>query len=89
MFSFGNLNFGQLSYIKNNVAVFNKGYECKGYPGVSMTAEINFLCDKKDAFKLNYIDNLCFYSFFYYTYLACNNEQINNIIKKIDAILYH
>ena len=84
-----NLNFGQLSYIKNNVAIFNKGYDCKGYPGVSMTAEIIFLCDKKDSFKLNYIDNLCFYSFYYYTYLACNNEQINSILKKIDIILNH
>ena len=86
---FDNLNFGQLNYIKNNVAIFNKGYDCKGYPGVSMTAEIIFLCDKKDSFKLNYIDNLCFYSFFYYTYLACNNEQINNILQKIDVILNH
>ena len=85
----GNLNFGQLSHIKNNVAVFNKGYECKGYPGVSMTAEIIFLCDKKDSFKLNYIDNLCFYSFLYYTYLACNNEQINKVLKNIDSILFH
>ena len=83
------LNFGQLSYIKNNVAIFNKGYDCKGYPGVSMTAEIIFLCGNKDSFKLNYIDNLCFYSFFYYTYLACNNEQINKIIHKIDIILNH
>lgn len=83
------LNFGQLSYIKNNVAIFNKGYDCKGYPGVSMTAEIIFLCDNKDSFKLNYIDNLCFYSFFYYSYLACNNEQINNLIQKIDVILNH
>ena len=86
---FDNLNFGQLHYIKNNVAIFNKGYDCKGYPGVSMTAEIIFLCDKKDSFKLNYIDNLCFYSFYYYTYLACNNEQINNILHKIDVILNH
>ena len=85
----GNLNFGQLSHIKNNVAVFNKGYECKGYPGVSLTAEIIFLCDKKDSFKLNYIDNICFYSFLYYTYLACNNEQINKVLKNIDAILFH
>lgn len=83
------LNFGQLSYIENNVAVFNKGYDCKGYPGVSMTAEIIFLCGKKDFFKLNYIDNLCFYSFYYYTYLACNNAYIENIIKKIDKIIDH
>ncbi len=83
------LNFGQLSYIKNNVAIFNKGYDCKGYPGVSMTAEIIFLCGNKDIFKLNYIDNFCFYSFFYYSYLACNNEQINNLIQKIDVLLNH
>ena len=84
-----NLNFGQLSYIKNNVAVFNQGYDCKGYPGVSLSAEIIFLCGKKDVFMLNYVDNLCFYSFFYYTYLACNNAQINNIINKIDDIINH
>ena len=83
------LNFGQLSHIENNVAIFNKGYDCKGYPGVSMTAEIIFLCGKKDEFKLNYIDNLCFYSFYYYTYLACNNAQINNILQKIDLIINH
>ena len=83
------LNFGQLNYIHNNVAVFNKGYDCKGYPGVSMTAEIIFLCGKDNSFKLNYIDNLCFYSFFYYTYLACNNAQIDNIIQKIDEIITH
>ena len=83
------LNFGQLSYTKNNIAIFNKGYDCKGYPGVSMTAEIIFLCGNKDSFKLNYVDNLCFYSFFYYTYLACNNEQINKLIQNIDVILNH
>ena len=83
------LNFGQLSHIKDNVAIFNKGYDCKGYPGVSLTAEIIFLCGKKDVFKLNYIDNICFYSFYYYTYLACNNAQINNIIQKINDILNH
>ena len=48
-----NLNFGQLSYIKNNVALFNNGYDCKGYPGVSLTAEIIFLCGKINLFKLN------------------------------------
>ena len=83
------LNFGQLSYIKNNVAIFNKGYDCKGYPGVSLTAEIIFLCGNKDIFKLNYIDNVCFYSFYYYSYLACNNEQIDNLIQKIDILLNH
>ena len=82
-----NLNFGQLSYIKNNVALFNNGYDCKGYPGVSLTAEIIFLCGKINLFKLNYNDNYCFYSFFYYTYLACNNAQIINIIKDINDII--
>ena len=84
-----NMNFGQLSYIKNNVAFFNNGYDCKGYPGVSLTAEIIFLCGKINLFKLNYNDNYCFYSFFYYTYLACNNAQINNIINDIDDIINH
>ena len=84
-----NVNFGQLSYIKNNVAYFNQGYDCKGYPGVSLTAEIIFLCGKTNVFKLNYIDNLCFYSFFYYTYLACNNAQISNLINNIDNIINH
>jgi hypothetical protein len=84
-----NLNFGQLSYINNNVAIFNQGYDCKGYPGVSLSAEIIFLCGKKDLFMLNYVDNLCFYSFFYYTYLACNNAQINNIMNKIDDLINH
>ena len=83
------LNFGQLNYIKNNVAVFNRGYDCKGYPGVSLTAEIIFLCAPKNEFKLNYIDNNCFYSFFYYTYFGCNNANINNMINKIDNILNH
>ena len=84
-----NLYFGQLSYIKNNVAYFNQGYDCKGYPGVSLTAEIIFLCGQKNIFKLNYVDNLCFYSFFYYTYLACNNAQIKNMIEKIGDIINH
>ena len=84
-----NLNFGQLSYIKNNVAFFNQGYDCREYPGVSLSAEINFICGQKNIFKLNYIDNFCFYSFLYYTYLACNNAQINNIIDKIDDIIDH
>ena len=84
-----NLNFGQLSYIKNNVAYFDRGYDCRGYPGVSLSAEIIFICGQKNIFKLNYIDNLCFYSFFYYTYLACNNAQINNIIDKIENIINH
>ena len=86
---FETLNFGQLNYIKNNTAIFNKGYNCKGYPGVSMTAEIIFLCGKKDDFQLNYNDNLCFYSFYYFTYLACNNAQINNLLQKIELILDH
>ena len=38
-------NLGYVN-IKNNAAIFNKGYDCKGYPGVSMTAEIIFLCGK-------------------------------------------
>ena len=84
-----NLNFGQLSYIENNVAYFNQGYDCKGYPGVSLTAEIIFLCGKTNIFKLNYNDNLCFFSFHYYTYLACNNAQIGNIINQIDDIINH
>ena len=84
-----NLHFGQLSYIKNNVAYFNQGYDCKGYPGVSLSAEIIFLCGQKNIFQLNYVDNLCFYSFFYYTYLACNNAQINNMIDKIGDIINH
>ena len=84
-----NLNFGQLTYIKNNVAYFNNGYDCKGYPGMSLTAEIIFLCGKINSFKLNYNDNFCFYSFFYYTYLACNNAQINNLINNIDDIINH
>ena len=84
-----NLNFGQLSYIKNNVAYFNNGYDCKGYPGVSLTAEIFFLCGKTNVFKLNYNDNFCFYSFIYYTYLACNNAQINNMINNINDIINH
>ena len=84
-----NLNFGQLSYIKNNVAVFNQGYDCKGYSGVSLSAEIKFLCGQKNVFKLDYIDNMCFYSFIYYTYLACNNAQIGNLMNKIDDIINH
>ena len=83
------LNFGQLSYIKNNVAVFNQGYDCKGYSGVSLSAEIKFLCGQKNVFKLHYIDNMCFYSFIYYTYLACNNAQIGNLMNKIDDIINH
>ena len=84
-----NLNFGQLSYIKNNVAFFNQGYDCREYPGVSLSAEIKFLCGQKNVFKLDYIDNMCFYSFIYYTYLACNNAQIGNLMNKIDDIINH
>ena len=71
------------------MAFFNQGYDCREYPGVSLSAEINFICGQKNIFKLNYIDNFCFYSFLYYTYLACNNAQINNIIDKIDDIIDH
>lgn len=83
------LNFGQLNYIENNIGYFNKGYNCNGYPDVLLTAEVIFLCGNKELFELNKIENHCFYSFFYYTYIACNNEEFNNIIGKINKILNH
>ena len=85
--SYGNLNFGQLSFIRNNKGVFLNGHDCDGYPGVSLTAEINFKCGKKDFFELVKVENNCFYSFNFYNYLACNNDGLKNIIDEINILI--